>query len=38
MLKCIVMFVINIEKLKKSKISNIFTLSLYIVNSTCGHE
>ena len=38
MLKCIVMLVINIEKSKKSKMSYIFTLSLYIVNSTCGHE
>ena len=39
-LKCILMFVISTEKLRKTKISYIFkkTLSLFIVYSTCGHE
>ena len=39
MLKCIVLFVINIEYLKKKK-SNIFkrTLSLSVIYSKCGPE
>ena len=39
-LKCIAMFAINIENLKKTKISYIFnkSLSVFIVCSKCGHE